>query len=75
MPRENKHYIRLSVILLDSIINVNKKILFARVFKKTKICKKKKIMSAIKEEIKSNKSDSESNSGLNKYQNISDGLH
>ena len=32
-------------------------------------------MSTIKEEIKSDKSDSEFNSGLNKYQHICDGLH
>ena len=37
--------------------------------------KEKKIMSTIKEEIKSDKSDSEFNSGLNKYQHRCDGLH
>ena len=42
MPREKKRYPCLSVLLLDSIINVDKKILSTRVFKKTKICKKKK---------------------------------
>ena len=42
MPREKKRYPCLSVILLDSIINADKKILSTRVFKKTKICKKRK---------------------------------
>ena len=70
------NYTCLSVILLDSIINVNEKYYRQVSLRKCKNAeKKKKIMSKMKE-LKSDASDRESDNEFDKYhQNIYDGLH
>ena len=75
MPRENECYTCLSVILLDSIIDVDKEY-YPQVFlKECKYEEKKKIMGKIKEELKLDKSGSESDNEFDKYQNRYAGLH
>ena len=68
MPKENEWYTLLSVILLDSIINVDKKYpqIFLEEFKY--LVKNKTMMHTITKEF-----DSESDIEFDKYQNISDG--
>ena len=58
-PIEGKYYKCFSVILLDS-----------SVFRRMQICRKKKIMSKIKEELKLDKSEDEPDDEFDKYQNM-----
>ena len=75
-PKEGKYYTCFSVILLDSIINVDKKY-YPQVFLEEckYAAKKRKIMSTIKEELKLDKVDDESYDEFDKCRNICDGLH
>ena len=58
MPKQNKRCTCLSVILLDSIVNVDKKILSLIILKECKYAvKKKKIINTINEELNLDESD------------------
>ena len=76
MPRENERFTCLSVILIDFVTNVDKKY-YPQVFLRERkyAGRKKRIMSTIKEELKLDKSDSESDNEFDMYQKICDGLN
>ena len=76
MPRENERFTCLSVILIDFVTNVDKKY-YPQVFLRERkyAGRKKRIMSTIKEELKLDESDSESDNEFDMYQKICDGLN
>ena len=76
MPRENERFTCLSVILIDFVTNVDKKY-YPQVFlREGKYAgRKKRIRSTIKEELKLDESDSESDNEFDMYQKICDGLN
>ena len=76
MPRENERFTCLPVILIDFVTNVDKKY-YPQVFLRERkyAGRKKRIMSTIKEELKLDESDSESDNEFDMYQKICDGLN
>ena len=76
MPRENERFTCLSVILIDFVTNVDKKY-YPQVFLRERkyAGRKKRIRSTIKEELKLDESDSESDNEFDMYQKICDGLN
>ena len=76
MPRENERFTCLSVILIDFVTNVDKKY-YPQVFLRERkyAGRKKRIMSTIKEELKLDESDSESDNEFDMYQKMCDGLN
>ena len=75
MPRENERFTCLPVILIDFVTNVDKKY-YPQVFLRERkyAGRKKRIRSTIKEELKLDESDSESDNEFDMYQKICDGL-
>ena len=76
MPRENERFTCLPVILIDFVTNVDKKY-YPQVFLRERkyAGRKKRIMSTIKEELKLDESDSESDNEFDMYQKMCDGLN
>ena len=76
MLRENERFTCLSAILIDFVTNVDKKY-YPQVFLRERkyAGRKKRIMSTIKEELKLDESDSESDNEFDMYQKICDGLN